>query len=64
MASVPGPICVRPPLPLTGTPKTAESERLKASRLLSTTALVLLIEPVVPPLPICRVPALIVVRPL
>ena len=44
--------------------KVTVPERLKARTPLATTPLVPLIEPVVPPLPICRVPAVIVVGPL
>ena len=60
-----GPICFRPPLPLM-TPKkdVVPEERSKASSPLSATAMVLPIEPAVPPLPICKVPAAIVVLPL
>ena len=59
-----GPICIRPPLPVMVCEKVAAVERSKASNPLSATPLVLPTEPVVPPLPICKVPALIVVCPV
>jgi hypothetical protein len=55
------PMSSRLPEPLISPAKVMLSERLKARTPLSTTLPV--IEPVVPPLPICRVPALMVVPP-
>ena len=56
--------CVRPPLPLMLCEKVAAVERSKVSVPLSVTELVPPIEPVLLPLPICKVPAVIVVGPL
>ena len=58
---MPVPAWVREPVPETTPPKVTLSERLKASAPLSRTLPV--IEPVVPPLPTCRVPAEMVVPP-
>jgi hypothetical protein len=53
---------VTPPVPLMGLVTAMLSERLNAS-VASLTTPALPSVPVVPPLPICRVPALMVVRP-
>ena len=59
------PVCDRPPVPLTEAARVvAPEERSKTSVPLSVMLAVLLIEPVAPPLPICKVPALIVVCPV
>jgi hypothetical protein len=59
---VPAPICVTRPVPEMTPAKLRALERLKTSVPLSTTSPV--IEPVVPPLPSCRVPPEMVVPPL
>ena len=61
---VPVPAFVKLPLPLTAGAKVTLSDRLKIKTPLSVTPLVLPIDPTVPPLPNCRVPALIVVGPV
>ena len=60
--SVPPPACVRLPEPLMTPANVMLSLRLKTSWPLSVTLPV--IEPVMPPLPICRVPLLICVAPV
>jgi hypothetical protein len=59
---VPAPIWLMAPVPLRTPPTSSVSDRLNASAPLLTTSPAML--PVLPPLPICRVPALIVVPPL
>ena len=59
---VPAPCLSTEPVPLMLPSKVMLSERLKIRAALSVTLPV--IEPVVPPLPICRVPAAMVVPPL
>ena len=67
--NVPGPIWTRPPLPvmplpLKSIPCATALLRLKASVPLTIIVLPLASEPVEPPVPICKVPALTVVEPL
>ncbi|CAM5204718.1 hypothetical protein BTHI11S_06332 [Bosea thiooxidans] len=59
---MPAPVLVRLPEPEIVPPKLKSSSRLKISEPLLVT--VPEIEPEVPPFPICKVPALIVVPPL
>ena len=59
---MPVPAWVSEPVPVMTPAKVMLSERLKASTPLSVTLPA--IEPVVPPLPTCSVPALIVVPPV
>ena len=65
---MPGPACTSPPLPVMTLPKLMPcvtlSLRLNASVALSVIGLTLGSEPKLPPLPICSVPAVILVEPL
>jgi hypothetical protein len=58
----PVPFCWNPPVPDITPPKVNRSERLTAKVALLTT--LPRIDPLVPPLPSCKVPALMVVGPL
>ena len=61
---MPGPSCVRLPVPPMALPAVTLSDRLKTSEALLVMLLAEAIEPVVPPAPICSVPVLIVVAPV
>ena len=63
---MPGPICMRPPLPVMPCVSTILSERLKATKPPGPVAkpLVLPKLPAVPPMPNCNVPPVTEVRPL
>ena len=60
---VPDPACVRLPVPVIVAPTVVTALRLKVRLALSVTAAAVPRLPVVPPLPTCNVPALIVVLP-
>ena len=62
--TLPVPACVKPPVPVIFCPTEILSLRLKARVPLLVTVAEVPNVPVVPPLPICNVPALIVVAPL